>query len=47
MIIGAFHHEAGAERLRCRMVDPHIPAGPGSEKENSGFDLDFTEELLK
>ena len=27
MIISAVHHEAGAEKLHCLMVDPHIPAG--------------------
>ena len=27
MIISAVHHEAGAEKLHCLMVDDHIPAG--------------------
>ena len=27
MIISAVHHEEGAEKLHCLMVDPHIPAG--------------------
>lgn len=27
MIISAVHHEEGAEKLHCLMVDDHIPAG--------------------
>ena len=27
MIISVVHHEAGAEKLHCLMVDDHIPAG--------------------